>query len=137
MAVKDRWNADEDDFERIKLDLFPLWVSAFMCWTRVFIISIRHGTTDIGTFQSMSRRELKPEDFSERLIAQAWIWLPPEVALSEIEKAMVCQGSTDKFLRFKTLTPIYPTILEKLTDKNYWDKFGWTLKKSMEQEKAK
>ena len=57
--------------------------------------------------------------------------------MKEIEMAMVRVGAIDKFFKFKTLTPIYPTMFQKLTDHDYWTKFEWTFEKSMAQEKMK
>lgn len=50
----------------------------------------------------------------------------------EIEKAMVKVGATEKFFKFKTLTPIYPTMKDKLTDPEYWTKFQWTHAKAIQ-----
>ena len=63
--------------------------------------------------------------------------MDPETIMHEIEKAMVKIGATDKFYVFKTLTPIYPTMVQKLTDPDYWVKFKWTHAKAMAQEKRK
>lgn len=57
--------------------------------------------------------------------------------MKEIEMAMVRVGAIDQFFKFKTLTPIYPTMAQKLTDPGYWKKFEWTFDKSMKQEKMK
>ena len=57
--------------------------------------------------------------------------------MREIEKTMAKIGSTNRFYKFKILAPIYPTMVEKLTDEDYWKKFEWTNKKALEQERKK
>ena len=46
-------------------------------------------------------------------------------------------GATDKFYKYKILTPIYPTMVERLTDPTYWDRFGWTHRKALAFERRK
>ena len=90
------------------LDLYPLYVTCACVFTRVTIIAIRYGTSSPSIIKSMSSGQMKPEAFQERLIALAWIKMTPKTINSELEKAMVRIGSTDRFFRFKTLTPIMP-----------------------------
>ena len=101
------------------------------------IISIRHGTSSMGSWLSNSNGHIPPEIFNERIMASAWIVMSPEVCMREIEKTMAKIGSTNRFYKFKTLAPIYPTMVEKLTDEDYWTKFEWTNKKALEQENKK
>ena len=56
----------------------------------------------------------------------------PEVIMQEIEKGMVMAGVSRRFFKFKTLSPLYPTLIDELNAPNYWNK--WTFKKSCEQE---
>lgn len=63
--------------------------------------------------------------------------MPPEKALEEVELAMVKTGSSGQHFKFKTCTPIYPTMEKKLTDPDYWNKLGWTYAGQMKQEKEK
>ena len=64
-------------------------------------------------------------------MARAWIIMPPDVMMNEIEKAMVKVGATEKFFKFRTLSPIYPTMKSKLSDPDYWTKFEWTHDKAI------
>lgn len=41
-------------------------------------------------------------------------------------------GVSRRFFKFKTLSPLYPTLIDELNAPNYWNK--WTFKKSCEQE---
>ena len=78
-----------------------------------------------------------PEYFNDKLLANAWIILSPDDCVREIELAMVKAGSCSKYFTFKPLTPVYVTMKAKLTDPEYWTKFGWTFKGQMKQEKMK
>lgn len=83
------------------------------------------------------KKEHELEYYNETLIGAAWIIMSPENAIKEIELAMVKAGSCSKYFTFKPLTPVYVTMKAKLTDPEYWTKFGWTFKKQMKQEKEK
>ena len=48
---------------------------------------------------------------------------------------MVRVGASEGYFKFKNLTPLYPTMADKLLDPKYWDDKEWTLAKSMKQEK--
>ena len=136
ITIRDRLHDSTDDFieERKKRDLFPLWVMLLCTFTRSLIIAIRYGTTAVGAWQSNSEGNLDSGVFNERLIAKSWIVMHPDVVMKEVEKAMVQIGTSTRFFKFKTLTPIYPTMIDKLTDPHYWDKFKWTHMKSIDQE---
>ena len=56
----------------------------------------------------------------------AWITMAPDVALQEIEMGMVRVGANEKFFKFRTLSPLYPTMVGKLTDPNYRDYEIWS-----------
>ena len=91
-------------------------------------------TSSTGVWLSNYDEDVKMPDFLEKLMATAWVIMPPDVCLAEIEKTMAATGSTDRFYTFKTLTPLYPTMVDKLTDPDYWTKFEWTHEKALEQE---
>ena len=111
IAVIDRFEANNDeDPDRKTLDLWPLYVVIICIITRCFIIAIRYGTSAVGIYLGMSTGAQTTEQVQERLMARAWIVMPPDVMMLEIEKAMVKVGATEKFFKFKTLTPIYPTM---------------------------
>ena len=132
IAVIDRIEANNDeDPDRKTLDLYPLYVAIVCIITRCFIIAIRYGTSAVGIYLGMSTGAQTPEQVQERLMSRAWIVMPPEVMMLEIEKAMVKVGATEKFFKFKTLTPIYPTMKQKLVDPDYWAKFEWTHAKAI------
>ena len=138
IAINDRIDAaNGDDPERQLIDLYPYFVLLTNIIVRVSIISIRHGTSSMGSWLSNSNGFIPQEIFNERIMASAWIVMSPEVCMREIEKTMAKIGSTDRFYKFKTLAPLYPTMVEKLTDEDYWTKFEWTNKKSLAQEKKK
>ena len=140
IAVYDRTTArdDEDaDEERKVLDLYPLYIAAFSMFARQVVIAIRYGSTSEGSWADLSEPEVDPNFFAERLLKKAWIIMPPEIAMREVELAMVKTGSTEKYFTFKPLTPIYPTMRDKLTDPEYWAKFKWTFEAQMKQEKMK
>lgn len=123
---------DDEDPDRKTLDLFPLYLVIFCIVTRCLIIAIRYGTSAVGIYLGYSTTDQTPEQIRERLLSQAWIIMHPDVMMLEIEKAMVKVGATEKFFKFKTLTPIYPTMKDKLTDPEYWTKFQWTHAKAIQ-----
>ena len=132
IAVIDRFEAyNDEDPNRKTLDLFPLYLAIVCIVTRCIIIAIRYGTSAVGIYLGMSDESLTPAQIKERLISQAWIVMHPDVMMLEIEKAMVKVGASEKFFKFRTLTPIYPTMREKLTDPDYWNKFEWTHAKAV------
>ena len=69
---------------------------------------------------------MSKEAYRERLMRLSWITMPPEVALHEVDMGMIRVGTNQRFYKFKTLTPIYPTMFGKLTDENYWDNKYWS-----------
>ena len=136
IAIKDRMEAaNDDDPERKVLDLYPFYVSIVLVITRISIIGIRYGTSASCTLASMSTDRLTYEAYYERLLRLAWIIMPPEVCMREIEVAMIRTGVSDKFFKFRSLTPIYPTSFEKLTDSNYWANHKWSFSNTMKEEK--
>ena len=56
------------------------------------------------------------EDTEDRLLRHAWIMMHPEKALREIEAGMVRTGVSTNYYKFNSLTPLYPTMQEKLRD---------------------
>ena len=97
-----------DDPPSEYLDLYPLLLGWLMVFSRSLIIAVRYATTNKGHMASTSAFDHSKDYLNNALIFRAWIRLPPNIVLDEIEKAMVRIGSTDKFFVFKTLTPLYP-----------------------------
>ena len=52
--------------------------------------------------------------------------MSPHIALQEIEMGMIRVGANDKFFKFKILTPLYPTMIGKLTDPEHWENEIWS-----------
>ena len=48
---------------------------------------------------------------------------------------MVRVGANEKFFKFKTLTPLYPTMVGKLTDPDYWESEIWSQKVMVKKER--
>ena len=69
------------------------------------------------------------EMYDKSLLGSAWIILPPDTCMEEIEVAMVKIGAEDKFFTFKPISPIFSTMEAKLTEPEYWKNFEWTFKK--------
>ena len=63
----------------------------------------------------MSKKEIY-----DQLLTDTWVDLPPDRVLQEIEKTMISIGVTDKYFKFKTLSPIHPVILQRITEPDYW-----------------
>lgn len=126
-----------EDIERVPLEKYPLVVAWVMVFTRCLIVSIRHATSSVGQWISSKEQKLSQDQITERLISRAWIVMPPEVCAVEIEKSMVKIGASEKFFVWRPLTPIYPTMIQRLTDPEYWNKFGWTHKKALTFERRK
>ena len=59
--------------------------------------------------------------------------MSPDTLAREIKMGMVLIGSQDHFFKFKTLTPIFPTMREKLTNPSFYDKTNWTFAKSRQE----
>ena len=81
---------------------------------RMFIIATRHGTTPMTTYAASKEGPLTKESVAESLIVFAWVNTVPNLLLREINKAMKKLGITEQYFTFKTMTPIYPDLLEKL-----------------------
>ena len=69
----------------------------------------------------MNDGEMTMQAYNERLLSIAWIRMSPHIALQEIEMGMVRVGANEKFFKFRTLTPLYPSMVGKLTDPDYWE----------------
>ena len=69
----------------------------------------------------MRNGTMDEQAFNERLLKSAWITMTPKTLLQEIGMGMDIIGCQDKYFRFKTLTPLYPTMTEKLTDPDCYD----------------
>ena len=48
---------------------------------------------------------------------------------------MIRVGANDKFFKFKILTPLYPTMIGKLTDPEYWENEIWSQKIMVKKER--
>lgn len=59
------------------------------------MIAVRYGTSSVGVYLSASSGLITPEMINERLMARAWVVMPPDVMMVEIEKAMVKVGATE------------------------------------------
>ena len=62
--------------------------------------------------------------------------MSPKTLAREIEVGMVLIGSQETFFRFKTLTPIFPTMVEKLSNPDHYDDDNWNFGSSLNQDKA-
>ena len=62
--------------------------------------------------------------------------MSPKTLAREIEVCMVLIGSQETFFRFKTLTPIFPTMVEKLSNPNHYDDGNWNFTSSLKQNSA-
>ena len=133
--VLNRMEASEEEDSIQPLDYYPFFLlSAFML-ARVVVISVRYATTHQMILDDMNNGELGPQAYRERLLSQAWITMAPHVVLNEIEMGMVRVGANDKFFKFKTLTPLYPSMVGKLTDHEYWENELWSQKMMVKQER--
>ena len=124
MFVMDRRMEKEDG--AMYLDAFPLIVLVFLAISRCAIISVRYATTHSLILEQMEYPTMSKEAYRERLMRLSWITMPPDVALHEVDMGMIRVGTNQRFYKFKTLTPIYPTMFGKLTDENYWDDKKWS-----------
>ena len=106
-----------------------------MIVTRCIIVGIRYGTTHTITLNSMRNGTMDEQAFNERLLKSAWITMTPDTLLQEIGMGMDIIGCQDKYFRFKTLTPLYPTMTEKLTDPDCYDGQDWNLSTSVKLNK--
>ena len=93
---------------------------------RSAIIAIRYATTHTIILDGMNDAEMSMQAYNERLLSIAWITMSPHTALQEVEMGMVRVGANDKFFKFKTLTPLYPTMVGKLTDPDHWENEIWS-----------
>ena len=78
---------------------------------------------------------MSAQSYKERLLSLSWITMAPDTILNEIEMGMIRVGANDKFFKFKTLTPLYPTMFGKLTDPNYWDDEIWSQPSMVKKER--
>ena len=124
MFVMDRRMEKEDG--AMYLDVFPLAVLVVLAISRCAIISVRYATTHSLILEQMEYPTMSKEAYRERLMRLSWITMPPDVALHEVDMGMIRVGTNQRFYKFKTLTPIYPTMIGKLTDENYWDDKYWS-----------
>ena len=62
--------------------------------------------------------------------------MSPKTLAREIEVCMVLIGSQETFFRFKTLTPIFPTMVEKLSNPSHYDDGNWNFTSSLKQNSA-
>ena len=117
------------------MDYFPLSVLIVLALSRCAVIAVRYATTHSLILAQMNYPNMSAEAYRERLMRLSWITMPPEVALHEVDMGMIRVGTLQRFYKFKTLTPIYPTMIGKLTDENYWDDKKWSHSKQLKAER--
>ena len=103
--------------------------------SRCGVISVRYATTHKLILEQMNYPTMTREAYRERLMRLSWITMPPEVAMHEVDMGMIRVGTNSRFYKFKTLTPIYPTMVGKLTDPHYWEGREWSQSKMLREER--
>ena len=68
--------------------------------------------------------------YQERLLKDAWIQMSPKTIGREIDMGMALIGCQDQYFKFKTLTPLYPTMSGKLKDPDFYEDLVWDLDQS-------
>ena len=125
-----RVRAGEEDQE---LEAYPLVWFLFSTFLRFILIAVKYATFPriqwLRCFSTMTNEEI-----NATLIASAWVYLPPDKALIEIEKTMISYGLTEKYFQLKVLTPIYKPKLERLTKPDYWESKKWDIKTAVKTE---
>ena len=134
--VRDQYESEEYHELHEHLDAFPLVLLVINIVTRCIIVGVRYGTTHTITLNSMRNGTMDEQAFNERLLKSAWITMTPDTLLQEIGMGMDIIGCQDKYFRFKTLTPLYPTMREKLTDPGCYDGKDWNLSTSIKLNKS-
>jgi len=127
LLIHDYLDAKEDEDEnRQMFDKWPFALALIAVFTRTVVIAIRAGAASVTDWADLSERIVPTKELESRLLRWAWVTMPPEQALAEVELSMVKCGAQDHFFKFLTLTKVFPTMKKKITDPSYWEKFGWT-----------
>ena len=125
-----RVRAGEEDDE---IEAYPLILFLFVSFLRFILIAVKYATfPKIQWMRCFSR--MTDEEIQATLIASAWVYLPPDKALIEIEKTMISYGLTEKYFQLRVLTPIYKPKLERLTKPDYWKSKDWDIKAAIKTE---
>ena len=74
---------------------------------------------------------------AESLILFAWVEVQPETVMKEINRALVRMQVAQDTFTYKTLSPIYPLLKDKLEDIRYYEKNEFTIPASKKEEKSK
>ena len=88
-------------------------------------MAIRYGTTHAIVLDSMRRGQMDEQAYQERLLKDAWITMSPKTIGREIDMGMGLIGCQDEYFKFKTLTPLYPTMTGKMTDASFYEDLAW------------
>ena len=109
-----------------EIEAYPLILFLFVSFLRFILIAVKYATFPriqwLRTFSRMSNEEI-----NATLVASAWVYLPPDKALIEIEKTMISYGLTEKYFQLRVLTPIYKPKLERLVKPDYWKSEDWDI----------
>ena len=119
LFIKNRSEANDFTDEH-QLDMFPLMVSLILQFIRIFIISIRAGTTPMKLFLKQSKTLYDYQTIKNLLLVRAWNNLTPQEIMNEIDIAMLRVGISNEYFTIKTLTPIYPLYKQKFMEPDYY-----------------
>ena len=133
--ISNRTADDVDGETEQPLDAYPLILMSSLMVLRCVIIAVRYATTHTIILDDMHNGQMSAQSYKERLLSLSWITMAPDTILNEIEMGMIRVGANDKFFKFKTLTPLYPTMFGKLTDPNYWDDEIWSQPSMVKKER--
>ena len=89
---------------------------------RLFIVSVRYATTSPTVYKSLQTGILQSDKLSEMLILRAWITIPPDKILEEIDTSIIKFQISKIGFTFKTLTPVFYPMKDRLIDENYYSR---------------
>ena len=113
----------------------PIIILSILMFTRLFIVAVRYATTSPTIYKNLQTGILQSGRLSEMLILRAWTTIPPDKILKEIDTSIIKLQISKMGFTFKTLTPVFYSMKDRLIDENYYNrkKLGFTDIKKKEQ----
>ena len=109
-----------DDNGKAENLIAPIIVLNILMFVRIFIVSVRYATTSPTIYKSLHSGILQSGKLNEMLILRAWTAIPPDKILREIDTSIIKLQISRMSFTFKTLTPVFYSIKDRLIDENYY-----------------
>ena len=123
-------------YSNIQQDLYPMCFYIINIFFRIYIVSMRHGTTPPRIYRELYEGPLSEELINENLMLRAWAQISAKNVEKEVTKSMLKNEVCSDYFTFKVLLPIYPPIKKYFLDEKAYDNKVWNFNKFVAEERA-